>query len=107
MIFGLVSTGLTFATGITVVFLQLEKRKLRHLNLKLDTLNQENTELKRGLAKALSAIEGYHKIEEYIAHKEEIEVALYRKRIRSESKVNGTILYNPRDIDKQRASIIE
>ena len=91
MILSLVSTGLTFVTGITVIFLQLEKRKLRHLNLKLDKLNQEKIDFKRRLGNALNAIEGYHKIEEFLAEKQELDVTVYRKRVRAESKVKGAI----------------
>ena len=53
-ILSLVSTGLTLLTGITIVFLQLEKRKLRHLNLKLEIALEE---LAEALVKAPEEIE--------------------------------------------------
>jgi len=86
LILALASMFLTLVSVVTGFILQMERRRIKKME-------ESNSELKRMLNRSLTAIGGYHKIEEHIAGELKISTKQYRTNIRKAANVDGGKLF--------------
>lgn len=84
----------TFSFGIATVFLQLEKRKIKKLEEKIQTRERQ-------LLTALKAIQGYQILESEIAEEKGVNTVTFKSNFR---KRNRKYFENPEKLEPARIS---
>ena len=107
LIIGLASMFITLISVVTGFILQLNKKKIKNLELKIDNLEFKNSEFKRRFGNALDVIEGHHKMEDYLANKDNLTTKHWRSITRQVADVNDFTFYTSSKLKEKRNTLLD